>query len=67
LCFNDIQESIIAASLEFVRLEEKVGDVSRQLSTLQRDIEGCIRGAQVAATAAGVWGGCGGCGCGDDD
>ncbi len=44
---NGDQESIIGAALEFVRLEEKLGDVSRQLMKMQQDIEGCMKGAQV--------------------
>jgi hypothetical protein len=42
-----VQESIIAGSLEFVRTEENLGAVTRDLRQLEHDIDACIKGAQV--------------------
>jgi hypothetical protein len=42
-----MQESIIGASLEFVRVEAKLRGISRQLQKMQHDIQSCIKGAQV--------------------
>ena len=48
-----LQESIVGVSLECMRAEQKLEDVSRRLSKMQNDIEGCIKGAQVCS-AVGV-------------
>jgi hypothetical protein len=59
------QESIVGVSLEYMRAEEKLEDVSRRLSKMQNDIEGCIKGAQVCGGSGRggnvACGGCGGC------
>ena len=43
-----MQESLVAASLEFVRVEGQLQGVARSLHKLQSEIDSCVRGAQVS-------------------
>ena len=54
-CGDIVQESIVAASLEFVRVEGQLQGVGRSLHKLQSEIDSCVKGAQVRVCAWWWW------------